>query len=101
LAKWIGTQPRILIVDEPTRGIDVGAKAEVHALISQIAGRGVGVILISSELPEILGMSDRILVFCQGRITGTFQRGEADQEKIMHASTDHREPGHPVGGTGG
>jgi rhamnose transport system ATP-binding protein len=86
LAKWIGTQPRILIVDEPTRGIDVGAKAEIHALISNMAAQGTSIILISSELPEVLGMCDRILVLHEGRITGRFRRGEADQETILYAS---------------
>ena len=86
LAKWIGTRPRILIVDEPTRGIDVGAKAEIHALISNMADQGTSVILISSELPEVLGMCDRILVLHEGRITGRFRRGEADQETILYAS---------------
>jgi len=83
LAKWLALQPKVLILDEPTRGIDVGAKAEIHALISQFAQQGMGVILISSELPELLGMCDRILVMSKGTITGEFTRDEADQEKIM------------------
>lgn len=83
LAKWLATRPKILIMDEPTRGIDVGAKAEIHALMSRFAQAGVGVILVSSELPEILGMCDRILVMCKGAVTGEFTRAEADQEKIM------------------
>ena len=83
LAKWLALQPKVLILDEPTRGIDVGAKAEIHALISQFAQQGMGVILISSELPELLGMCDRILVMSKGTITGKFSREEADQEKIM------------------
>jgi ABC-type sugar transport system ATPase subunit len=83
LAKWLATQPKVLILDEPTRGIDVGAKAEVHALMSQMAARGVGIIMISSELPEILGMSDRILVVREGRINGEFERGQATQEAIL------------------
>lgn len=83
LAKWLAIHPQILILDEPTRGIDVGAKAEIHRIISDLAGQGVGIIMISSELPEVLGMSDRILVMHEGRITGTLNREEATQEKIM------------------
>ncbi|NLC52701.1 MAG: sugar ABC transporter ATP-binding protein [Firmicutes bacterium] len=83
LAKWLAVKPQILILDEPTRGIDVGAKAEIHRIISDLAGQGVGIIMISSELPEVLGMSDRILVMHEGRITGVLEREEATQEKIM------------------
>jgi ribose transport system ATP-binding protein len=83
VAKWLATGPRILILDEPTRGIDVGAKAEVHALMSRLAGEGVSILMISSELPEILGMSDRILVMRQGRISGEFSREQASQEAIL------------------
>lgn len=83
LAKWLASQPKILIMDEPTRGIDVGAKAEVHALMSEMAQAGIGIIMISSELPEILGMSDRILVMHEGRVAGILDRSEATQEKIM------------------
>jgi ribose transport system ATP-binding protein len=83
LAKWLASQPRVLIMDEPTRGIDVGAKAEVHALMSQLAQEGVGIIMISSELPEILGMSDRILVMSEGRVAAILDRAEATQEIIM------------------
>ena len=83
LAKWLALKPRVLVLDEPTRGIDVGAKADVHALMSEIAGQGIGIVMISSEMPEILGMSDRIIVMAEGRITGEFTREEADQEKIM------------------
>jgi rhamnose transport system ATP-binding protein len=87
LAKWLETNPRILILDEPTRGIDVGTKAAVHQLMSDLANQGVAILMISSELPEILGMSDRILVMREGRITGEFMRAEATQEKIMAAAT--------------
>ena len=83
IAKWLATRPRILILDEPTRGIDVAAKAEVHALMSRLARDGVSILMISSELPEILGMSDRILVMRQGRLTGEFTREQASQEAIM------------------
>src|SRR5689334_2727743 len=87
LAKWLGTHPRVLILDEPTRGIDVGTKAAVHALMSSLAAQGMAILMISSELPEILGMSDRILVMREGRLTGQFSRTEATQEKLMSAAT--------------
>ena len=87
LAKWLATNPRILILDEPTRGIDVGTKSAVHALMSQLAAQGIAILMISSELPEILGMSDRVLVMREGRLTGHFSRAEASQEKIMQAAT--------------
>ena len=88
LAKWLSTEPKLLIMDEPTRGIDIGAKAEVHALMSQLAKQGIGILMISSEMPEIIGMSDRVIVMCQGRITGEFERGKLDQEEdydLRHA----------------
>jgi ribose transport system ATP-binding protein len=87
IARWLTLQPQVLILDEPTRGIDVGAKAEIHALMSQLAQDGVGVLMISSELPEILGISDRILVMREGRVAGEFTREEATQDDIMHAAT--------------
>jgi rhamnose transport system ATP-binding protein len=87
LSKWLSTNPRILILDEPTRGIDVGTKAAVHALMSKLAAEGMAILMISSELPEILGMSDRVLVMREGRITGHFSRAEATQEKIISAAT--------------
>jgi len=87
LAKWLSTRPRILILDEPTRGIDVGTKAAVHALMSKLASEGMAILMISSELPEILGMSDRVLVMREGRLTGHFTRAEATQEKIISAAT--------------
>jgi ABC-type sugar transport system ATPase subunit len=83
LAKWLALQPKVLIMDEPTRGIDVGAKAAVHALMSQLAQAGMGIIMISSELLEILGMSDRVLVMHEGRAAAILDRAEATQEKIM------------------
>ncbi len=86
LAKWLGTHPRVLILDEPTRGIDVGTKAAVHALMSSLAAQGMAILMISSELPEILGMSDRILVMREGRLTGQFSRAEATQEQLMAAA---------------
>ncbi|HEY0605322.1 MAG TPA: sugar ABC transporter ATP-binding protein [Herpetosiphonaceae bacterium] len=87
LAKWLGTQPRVLILDEPTRGIDVGTKAAVHRLMSSLAAQGLAILMISSELPEVLGMSDRILVMREGRVTGHFSRAEATQERLMAAAT--------------
>lgn len=87
IARWLTLTPRVLILDEPTRGVDVGAKAEIHGLMRQLAQEGVGVLMISSELPEILGVSDRIIVMHEGRITGRFQRDEATQDIIMHAAT--------------
>lgn len=76
----------MLLLDEPTRGIDVGAKAEIYKLMVELAGRGMAVIMASSELPEILGMADRIVVLREGRVTRTFSRSEADSEKIMEAA---------------
>lgn len=87
IARWLTLKPRVLILDEPTRGVDVGAKAEIHGLMRQLAEDGVAVLMISSELPEIIGVSDRILVMHEGRITGRFERDEATQDMIMHAAT--------------
>ena len=87
LAKWLATEPKVLILDEPTRGIDVGTKAEVHRLMSELAGRGVAVLMISSELPEVLGMADRVLVMHEGRLTGELSRAEADEESVIRAAT--------------
>ena len=86
LAKWLDTKPSVLILDEPTRGIDVGAKADVHALIGQLAREGVAVILVSSDLPEVLAMSDRVLVMREGRQTAILEAAEADQERVMAAA---------------
>jgi rhamnose transport system ATP-binding protein len=86
LSKWLNTKPQVLIFDEPTRGIDVGAKAEVHHMINDLASQGLGIILISSDMPEVLGMSDRILVMREGRQMGIFTRAEATQEKILAAA---------------
>ena len=87
LAKWLFTGSKILIFDEPTRGIDVGAKSEIYKLMNELAKNGVAIIMISSELPEVLGMSDRILVMHEGRLTGELSRADATQEKIMHLAT--------------
>ncbi|SHF13465.1 rhamnose transport system ATP-binding protein [Kaistia soli DSM 19436] len=87
LAKWVATNPKVLIMDEPTRGIDVGAKSEIHALMCKLAGEGLAVIMISSELPEVLGMSDRILVMNGGRMVKTFDRSEATPDVVGAAMT--------------
>jgi ABC-type sugar transport system ATPase subunit len=86
IAKWLATKPKILILDEPTRGIDVAAKAEVHRIVSDLAERGVAILLISSELPEILALSDRVLVMHEGRVKRVLARAEATQESIMSAA---------------
>ncbi|MGP4103576.1 sugar ABC transporter ATP-binding protein [Nonomuraea sp. KM90] len=87
LAKWLSTEPRVLVVDEPTRGIDVGTKAEVHRLLSELAAQGVAVLMISSELPEVLGMADRVLVMHEGRLVADIPRARADEESVMLAAT--------------
>ena len=93
LAKWLLQNPDILIFDEPTRGIDVGAKTEIYKLIVQLAEQGKAIIVISSEMPEILGMSDRVVVFYEGRKTGELEREEATQERIMLLAADVEEGG--------
>lgn len=87
LAKWLATKPSLLIIDEPTRGIDVGTKAEVHRLLSELAGQGMAILMISSELPEVLGMADRVLVVREGRITADIARDDATAESVMFAAT--------------
>jgi rhamnose transport system ATP-binding protein len=87
LAKWLARKPTLLIVDEPTRGIDVGTKAEVHRLLSELAAQGVAVLMISSELPEVLGMADRIVVLFEGRVMREFERAAATEDAIMRAAT--------------
>lgn len=87
LAKWLATMPEILIMDEPTKGIDVGTKVAVHSIMSKLAKEGIAIILISSELPEIIGMSDRIIVMHEGIITNCLDRKEASSEKIIKAAT--------------
>ncbi len=83
LSKWLFTDAKVMIFDEPTRGIDVGAKVEIYNLINELAARGVGILMISSELSEVLGMSDRILVMREGHISGELKTAEATQTKIM------------------
>lgn len=90
IAKWIGIGPKVLILDEPTRGVDVGAKREIYTLMNELTERGVAIIMVSSELPEILGMSDRIIVVHEGRISGEIHAREATQERIMTLATGGR-----------
>ena len=87
LAKWLATKPRVLILDEPTKGIDVGTKAAVHEFMSQLAAEGMAIIMISSELPEVMGMADRVAVMHEGELVAVMDRGEASEEKILKAAT--------------
>ena len=87
VGKWLLNKPEVLIMDEPTRGIDVGAKSEIYSIMSDIAAEGKAIIMISSEMPELLGMCDRILVMCEGKSTGIFERDEYDQVRLMAAAT--------------
>jgi ABC-type sugar transport system ATPase subunit len=89
LAKWLLTNPRVLFLDEPTRGIDVGAKQEIYAQINRLAKAGIAIVLVSSELPEVLGLADRVLVLYEGRLTGEFTRKTATPEKVMACATGH------------
>lgn len=92
LGKWLCRQPRVLILDEPTRGVDVGAKSEIYAIMDRLAGEGVGILMISSDLEEILGMSDRVLVMHEGRLAGELPRGELSEERVMHLATGGSKP---------
>jgi rhamnose transport system ATP-binding protein len=92
LAKWLATKPKLLIVDEPTRGVDVGAKSEVHRTLSQLAKEGMAIIMISSDLPEVIGMADRVLVMHEGKLTAELTRSEATEEAIMFAATGQTGP---------
>ena len=91
LSKWLMTEPDVLILDEPTRGIDVGAKYEIYTLINAMADSGRGIVVISSELPELLGICDRIYTLSFGRITGQMAKGEATQEGLMRLMTMEKE----------
>lgn len=84
LAKWLAAEPEILILDEPTRGVDVGAKAEIYKIMNELAARGMAIVMISSEMPEVLNMCDRIVVMSEGRIRGELGRSEFEQERILH-----------------
>ncbi len=96
LARWLAIQPAVLILDEPTQGVDVGSKSEIHGLIVGLAERGMAIIMISSELPEILGMSDRIAVMHAGKVAGVLTRAEATQENLLALAL-----GHGAGGEAG
>ena len=87
LGRWLMTEPKILLLDEPTRGIDVGAKAEIYQLINNLAKQGMAIIVVSSELPEVIGISDRIVIFCEGELTGEYAQEEATQEKLLQSAT--------------
>jgi rhamnose transport system ATP-binding protein len=89
LSRWLATEPRVLILDEPTQGIDVGAKSEIHALMCDLAERGMAILMISSELPEVLGMSDRVAVMHAGTIVGVLNHSEATQQKVMSLALGH------------
>lgn len=89
IGRWLATNPRILILDEPTRGVDVGAKAEIYGIMNELALQGMAIIMISSELPEVINMSDRVIVMCNGSITGSLTHEEMDQEAIMYMATLH------------
>jgi ABC-type sugar transport system ATPase subunit len=92
LAKWLARKLKVLLVDEPTRGVDVGAKAAIHGLIDELARQGIAVLLISSELPEVLNLSTRVLVMRKGRLVGELPRAEASQERVLRlmAGVEHR-----------
>ena len=86
LAKWLGRNCKVLLLDEPTRGIDVGAKAEIYNLINDLSGKGLGIVMVSSEMMELMGMCDRILVMHEGRINGELERSEFSEENVMRLS---------------
>ena len=100
LSKWLAASPRLIVLDEPTQGVDVQSKAEVHAMIAELASRGLAILLISSELPELIGMCDRIVVLREGRQTATFTRAEANAERIIRAATDVDANAAPIQGGG-
>ena len=89
LARWLATNPAVLILDEPTQGVDIGAKAEIHRLMGELVEGGLAILMISSELPEILGVSDRIAVMRGGTLVGTFTRADATQEKVLALALGH------------
>jgi rhamnose transport system ATP-binding protein len=92
LARWLAAEPSVIILDEPTQGVDVGAKAEIHRLMGELARRGLAIVMISSELPEVLGMSDRIAVMHGGRVVGELDRAEATQERVLELALGHHTP---------
>ncbi len=90
LGKWLANKPKVIILDEPTRGIDVGSKSEIYRIVNQLAGEGVSVILVSSELPEVINMCDRVYIMSEGHIRGEISRSEFSQEKIMDYAAGRR-----------
>ena len=90
LGRWLMTEPKILLLDEPTRGIDVGAKAEIYKLINELTAQGMAIVLISSELPEVMGMSDRLLIMYEGRVTGQLLKEEYTEERVMEYATGRK-----------
>ena len=87
LGKWIDYEPEILLFDEPTRGIDIGAKTEIYTIMGELAERGVAIIMVSSELPELISVTDNVMVMCEGKFKGIMNRGEATQESVMSLAT--------------
>jgi ABC-type sugar transport system ATPase subunit len=87
IARWLRTNPKVLLLDDPTRGVDVGAKAELYKLIDQLCRAGLGLIVTSSELPELITLCDRVLVLCEGRLTGELKRGELTEQRMMELAT--------------
>jgi len=87
LARWLSREPKLLMLDEPTRGVDVGAKSEIYAIMDQLTARGVGILMISSDLEEVLGMSDRVLVMYQGELAGELQREQFSEQAVMNLAT--------------
>jgi rhamnose transport system ATP-binding protein len=91
IAKWLATRPKVIILDEPTKGIDIGSKAAVHAFMSELAASGLSIIMVSSEIPEIMGMADRVIVMREGRIAGRFERADLTAEKLVRAAAGIQE----------
>jgi len=95
IAKWIASNPKVLILDEPTRGVDVGAKAEIHRLVGDLVAKGMAVLMISSEMPEVLAVCDRVYVMHEGRISAPLQRGELSEERLMTLAAGEAEAHDP------
>jgi ABC-type sugar transport system ATPase subunit len=93
IARWLRTRPKVLLLDDPTRGVDVGAKAELYRVIDRLCRDGLGILVTSSELPELIALCDRILVLCEGRLTGAFVRGDFTEHALMEAATRRKDEG--------
>jgi ribose transport system ATP-binding protein len=93
IARWLRTRPKVLLLDDPTRGVDVGAKAELYRVIDRLCRDGLGILVTSSELPELIALCDRILVLCEGRLTGVFVRGQFSEQTLMEAATRRKDEG--------